>query len=425
MRACRLLTLLAAVGPRTSAFEQPLTRTAQQLRPAIAARRACRSVASADTILADVQDAETTLRAAREALDSEAREALDSEVPQGLGGQRSNMGDAFFGLAMVVPAVLVCFGVTAFITSLLAPLTAAWAQNLKLVYAAAVAGIVSRSCCAPLEMVSTVMMCRGDECSSVRGELASAWQKGGLKGLFKGNGANCLKVAPNRGAQFLAYEFLKRKLVLITGVASLSAGSRFLAGGLAGMFAALVVYPLEVVKTVLTLYPDECRGIGDAAGCIVKYGGGIRGLYRGVLPTLIAMFPYVGVEFMVYETLKRSWEGSFGAISTAALLLIGAVGGAAGQTSAHPLDVVRRRMQMQGMPSSRAESSQNPEGGEENTAAPRYPNMFSALFSIGKEEGLHVLFKGLGPACFEKVPSTAIGYFILEGLKRAMNVVTL
>lgn len=78
--------------------------------------------------------------------------------------------------------------------------------------------------------------------------------------------------------------------------------------------------------------------------------GGISGLYAGVMPTLVAMFPYVGVEFMVYETLKRRWELLIGGVAgTGALLLLGAIAGAAAQACAHPLDVVRRRMQMQGM----------------------------------------------------------------------------
>ena len=57
------------------------------------------------------------------------------------------------------------------------------------------------ACCAPLEMVSTVMMCRGDECGSMGEELADAWRHDGMSGLFKGNGANCLKFAPSRGTQ--------------------------------------------------------------------------------------------------------------------------------------------------------------------------------------------------------------------------------
>jgi len=48
--------------------------------------------------------------------------------------------------------------------------------------------------------------------------------------------------------------------------------------------------------------------------------------------------------------------------------------------------------------------------------------MVQGLYSIATEEGWQVLFKGLGPACAEKVPSTAIGYFIYETLKKMLNV---
>ena len=40
--------------------------------------------------------------------------------------------------------------------------------------------------------------------------------------------------------------------------------TRLFAGGVAGMVAAAVVYPLEVIKTILTVYPEEASGIGEA-----------------------------------------------------------------------------------------------------------------------------------------------------------------
>jgi hypothetical protein len=92
-------------------------------------------------------------------------------------------------------------GVIALLTSLLAPLHGPVASGAKLVFAGAVAGVISRTFCAPLEMVSTVMMCQGDECGSMSEELKKAWRAEGVRGLFKGNGANCLKVAPSRGTQ--------------------------------------------------------------------------------------------------------------------------------------------------------------------------------------------------------------------------------
>ena len=191
---------------------------------------------------------------------------------------------------------------------------------------------------------------------------------------------------------------------------------RVFAGGVAGMVAGAILYPLEVVKTMFTLYPDRWKSIPDPLSMVYK-SSGFRGLYRGLGPTLVAMFPYVGVEFMVYETLKNRWEMYIGPVGTMALLLLGAAGGAAAQASAHPLDVIRRRMQMQSL---NAGSSKKDDDGKEETK--RYKNMFAGLYSVGKNEGLHVLFKGLGPACFEKIPSTAIGYFIYEFLKVSLKV---
>ncbi len=335
-------------------------------------------------------------------------------------------GGALKYAAKAIPALAAATALATLITQWLSTFDNPAAQGLKLVYAGAIAGILSRTACAPLEMVSTVMMCRGDQCTSMWDELSQTWKKEGIRGMFKGNGANCLKVAPSRGTQFLVYEFVKRKMVLAgiglvaAGSAnggSLHAGARLCAGGIAGMVAAMIVYPLEVVKTMLTLYPNKCKSITDALSMVYKQSG-ITGLYRGLGPTLIAMFPYVGVEFMVYETLKKRWELYIGPVGTAALLLLGAIGGAAAQASAHPLDVIRRRMQMQSINADKKKDDDAPEDG----SAKRYSNMFVGLYQVAKTEGVHVLFNGLGPACFEKIPSTAIGYFIYEFLKTALKV---
>jgi len=321
-------------------------------------------------------------------------------------------------IAKIVPTLALMSGIGVLMTAFLAPLTSSAAQGAKLVFAGAVAGIISRTFCAPIEMVSTVMMCRGDECSSMTEELMQTWKAEGIKGMFKGNAANCLKVAPSRGTQFLVYEFMKRQMVIfgfgMGAAASLNAGARLLAGGIAGMVAAVIVYPLEVVKTMLTLYPEECGGSIPGAVQKVWNNGGLGALYRGLGPTLVAMFPYVGVEFMVYETLKKRWETAFGPVGTVVLLLLGALGGAAAQATAHPLDVIRRRMQMQSMFKGKKDAKDKP--------VKRYSNMFTGIYRVSKDEGIHALFNGLGPACLEKIPSTAIGYFIYEWMKVALKV---
>ena len=219
-----------------------------------------------------------------------------AKVPRG--GDDATTNDTLKVALSAVPTIGALAGLTYAITTLLAPQTSPAAMSAKLVFAGAVAGIISRTLCAPIEMVSTVMMCRGDACVSMRDELSRTWQAEGLRGMFKGNGANCLKVAPSRGTQFLVYEFVKKMLVtrnLGMDVAknSLHAGSRLFAGGVAGMVAATIVYPLEVVKTMLTLYPEECTSIPGALKKVFRTGG-VGALYRGLGPTLVAMVSAFG-----------------------------------------------------------------------------------------------------------------------------------
>jgi len=314
--------------------------------------------------------------------------------------------------AGLVPPTVLAAALTVALTYLLAPLPPAY-YGLKLVFAGAVAGIISRSLCAPLEMISTVIMCGRGGNAGVVAALGDVWKQEGLKGLFKGNGANILKVAPSRGLQFLVYESVKRSMLAAGVVATITPQARLFAAGVAGMCAAAVVYPLDVAKTLLTLYPDRCKGVIGALR--LAAGTGLSGLYRGLGPTLVAMFPYVGVEFMVYESLKGWWESTIGVqAGTVALLLLGAIGGAASQAVAHPLDVVRRRLQMQGMRKAKTD--------DEAEDKPQYTNMVNGLYYIGKHEGPSTLYRGLAPTCLEKVPSTAIGYFIYEGMKAILKI---
>ena len=242
------------------------------------------------------------------------------------------------------------------------------ASTAKFLLAGAVAGIVSRTAVSPLEVVATAQMVRGGNKGLV-GELSELFKAEGIKGFFKGNGANCLKVAPTRGVQFFAFESFKKRLVEFKrssmGLSDdaevvLTPLERLVAGGFAGMIASSMVYPIEVVKTMLTMYPGKYGGIVSAfRGVITEVG--FKGLYAGLAPTLVAMFPYVGVEFMIYETSKIAIESFLKnqnpdsdpdvpvALPIIISLGLGALAGAAAQTSAHPLDVVRKRLQVQGI----------------------------------------------------------------------------
>ena len=38
--------------------------------------------------------------------------------------------------------------------------------------------------------------------------LSTMWRQEGMRGMFKGNGANCIRIVPNSAVKFLTYDYL-------------------------------------------------------------------------------------------------------------------------------------------------------------------------------------------------------------------------
>ena len=80
---------------------------------------------------------------------------------------------------------------------------------------------------------------------------------------------------------------------------------------------------------------------------------GVRGIYRGIGPTLAGILPYAGLKFYVYQSLKQQYRGTEGhsaqRLPIAVMLGFGAGAGLVAQTATYPLDVVRRQMQVRAL----------------------------------------------------------------------------
>ncbi|XP_022770867.1 nicotinamide adenine dinucleotide transporter 1, chloroplastic-like isoform X1 [Durio zibethinus] len=163
------------------------------------------------------------------------------------------------------------------------------------------------------------------------------------------------------------------------------------AGAAAGVIAATFVCPLDVIKTRFQVHglPKLCNAtvkrsiiVGSLEQIFQKEG--LRGMYRGLAPTVIALLPNWAVYFTVYEQLKdflcSNDENHHLSIGANMLAAFGA--GAATTISTNPLWVVKIRLQTQGM-----------RGG----VIP-YRGTLSALRRIAHEEGIRGLYSGLVPA---------------------------
>lgn len=174
-------------------------------------------------------------------------------------------------------------------------------------------------------------------------------KEGGVRSLWRGNGINVLKIAPESAIKFAAYEQVKR-LIRGNEKRQMTIYERFAAGACAGGVSQTVIYPLEVLKTRLALRKTgQYAGILDAAKKIY-FKEGIRSFYRGYIPNILGIIPYAGIDLAVYETLKKNYLALHQKEQPSFMLLLacGSASSTLGQVCSYPLALVRTRLQAQG-----------------------------------------------------------------------------
>ncbi|XP_021754319.1 mitochondrial adenine nucleotide transporter ADNT1-like [Chenopodium quinoa] len=306
----------------------------------------------------------------------------------------------------------------------------------KSLAAGGIAGGVSRTAVAPLERLKILLQVQNPHSIKYNGTvqgLKYIWQTEGFRGLFKGNGTNCARIVPNSAVKFFSYEQASKGILWLyqqqTGNenAELTPVLRLGAGACAGIIAMSATYPMDMVRGRLTVQtaksPQQYRGIYHALTTVLREEG-FRALYKGWLPSVIGVVPYVGLNFAVYESLK-DWlikEKTFGLVQDNELgvttrLACGAVAGTIGQTVAYPLDVVRRRMQMVGW-----KDASTVVTGDGKKIALEYTGMVDAFRKTVRYEGFRALYKGLVPNSVKVVPSISIAFVTYEVVKDLLGV---
>ncbi|XP_075651075.1 mitochondrial adenine nucleotide transporter ADNT1-like [Castanea sativa] len=307
----------------------------------------------------------------------------------------------------------------------------------KSLIAGGVAGGVSRSAVAPLERLKILLQVQNPHSIKYNGMIQGLkyiWRTEGIRGMFKGNGTNCARIVPNSAVKFFSYEQASSGILWLyrqqsgNEEANLTPLLRLGAGACAGIIAMSATYPMDMVRGRLTVQtensPRQYKGIFHALSTVFREEGP-RALYRGWLPSVIGVIPYVGLNFAVYESLKdwliqtkRFGLAENSELSVTTRLACGAAAGTVGQTVAYPLDVIRRRMQMVGWKDA---SSVLTADGKSKTPL-EYTGMVDAFRKTVRHEGFGALYKGLVPNSVKVVPSIAIAFVTYEVVKDVLGV---
>jgi solute carrier family 25 phosphate transporter 23/24/25/41 len=286
-------------------------------------------------------------------------------------------------------------------------------STIGFIFCGAVAGTVSRTVAAPFERLKILYQVQDLAVAQAAGQqpkytglmqsLIRIGKDEGLVGYFKGNGTNIIRAVPYQAAQFVSYE--KFKIWMSGENKTLTTVQRLTCGGLAGVVSVLASYPLDLVRCRLSAQQADRKIYNGIWDCLKQIHAqeGVLGLYRGLWPTLLGIAPYVALNFTFFEKLKAATldytEAS--SLSITAKLVLGAFSGTAAQTAAYPLDVVRRRMQMQGY----------------DGQGIQYKSVADAFKQIYQKYGIKGFYKGLLANWLKVPPVVSLNFIVYEQMK--------
>ncbi|KER19496.1 hypothetical protein T265_15525, partial [Opisthorchis viverrini] len=223
-----------------------------------------------------------------------------------------------------------------------------------------IAGCVSRTATAPLDRIKLTWQALGGKAAEggLMGSLKKMLREGGVASLWRGNGVNCLKIAPESAIKFQAYEIYKKWLGEIYGDPKngpISMETKFFSGALAGATSQTIIYPMEVLKTRMCLRKSgQYSSIFDCARKLY-HENGWRIFYRGYVPNILGILPYAGIELALFETFKQTYarwtskdgKEPSGPPSVYVSVSAGALSSVCGQLGTYPLALVRTKLQAQ------------------------------------------------------------------------------
>nr|SVE77400.1 EOG090X0MQF [Daphnia lumholtzi]SVE78657.1 EOG090X0MQF [Daphnia lumholtzi]SVE79288.1 EOG090X0MQF [Daphnia lumholtzi] len=125
-------------------------------------------------------------------------------------------------------------------------LSGMWWRHLM---AGGMAGAVSRTATAPLDRLKVFLQVHGlNKFGSLAACARHMLHEGGVRSLWRGNGINVMKIAPESAIKFMAYEKLKQYIKAGSPTRDLGMYERFVAGSIAGCISQTTIYPLETLK---------------------------------------------------------------------------------------------------------------------------------------------------------------------------------
>ncbi|ETI26225.1 mitochondrial thiamine pyrophosphate carrier 1 [Cladophialophora carrionii CBS 160.54] len=288
----------------------------------------------------------------------------------------------------------------------------------QVVVAGGIAGLVSRFVIAPLDVVKIRLQLQPHSlsdpfsCDGIKGPiykgvfstLRAIVRQEGIRALWKGNIPAEVMYVAYGGIQFTTYRTITQAQALLPTRAPPSVES-FISGAGAGAAATTVTYPLDLLRTRFAAQGSDriyTSLIGSVRDITRHEGPG--GFFRGLSAAVGQIVPYMGLFFMSYEFLHQHIGGAtlpFGSGDATA----GIFASVFAKTAVFPLDLVRKRLQVQGPTRGRYIHTNIPEYNQ---------GVLRALATIWMKEGYRGWYRGLTVSLVKAAPASAVTMWTYE-----------
>ncbi|KAI3447777.1 hypothetical protein Pfo_004442 [Paulownia fortunei] len=272
-------------------------------------------------------------------------------------------------------------------------------KEAALFAAGAIAGAAAKTVTAPLDRVKLLMQTHGLRAGQEGAKkgigfieaLTLIGKEEGIKGYWKGNLPQVIRVIPYSAVQLFAYETYKKLFRGKDG--ELSVIGRLTAGACAGMTSTFVTYPLDVLRLRLAVEPGY-KTMTEVALNMLREEG-LASFYNGLGPSLIGIAPYIAVNFCVFDLVKKALPEKYQK-RTETSLATALVSATIATVMCYPLDTVRRQMQMKGSP---------------------YMTVLDAFPGIVARDGLVGLYRGFVPNALKTLPNSSMRLTTFDTVK--------
>lgn len=303
--------------------------------------------------------------------------------------------------------------------------------HAQVALAGAIAGLVSRFCIAPLDVLKIRLQLQyhslaeplyrraGLNSNSPAGVVAVAREilrNEGLTAFWKGNiPAEGLYLSYG-AVQFLAYRSSNELIDRLGNGRLPGTVKSFLAGAVAGTAATTTTYPLDLLRTRFAAQGTEKVYAGLAASVrdITRHEG-YTGFFRGLSAGIGQVVPYMGLFFALYEGLKPALAPLELPFSSSDAVT-GVIASVLSKSAVFPLDTVRKRLQVQGPTRAKYIGV---------AKMPVYDRgILNTISVIVKLEGARGLYRGLAVSLIKAAPASAVTMWTYErclGLFRTLN----